>query len=162
MIIESKIREWQQEKLTNYCGVCKDNCCNAKKHNILLNSFSLPLFEENGIPIIEYKQLISLNDKICLKDGSIIQKPSILQCRNIKEWVIYSDFCPFYAKGEGCKVHEDPRRPEVCREYPLAFFGCNDAEGKYLDVKIMKSCEYFNKKEVQDEFKKKFPVRFID
>jgi len=162
MIIESKIREWQQENLNNYCEVCKDNCCNAQKHNILFNSASLPLFEENGIPIIKYKQLVPMGNKLCLKDGSEVQKPSILQCRDKNEWVIYADFCPFYVKEKGCKVHEDPRRPEVCREYPIVFFGCNDSEGKVLDVKVMKSCEYFNKKEIQDEFKKKFPIKLID
>lgn len=175
MLLQEKIREWQQIIVDNYCRKCSDTCCNSQKHRILLDYYSLSLFEEKGIPIIGIKQLNesslnnwkkTLDSKLFLKNGSEVQKPSIIQVNKIQfalyTWALYANFCPFYNKGEGCIVHEDPRRPLVCREYPIVFLESDDPKGNVLDVLLIKkTCEYFNREEIKSSFTKKFPVRII-
>ncbi len=166
MIIEEKVREWQQECLTNYCQACSSTCCNSQKHRIVLEQSSLPLFQEYGIPVVKQKQLDkhSLgNNRPLLKDGSPVPKPSIIQTGRFlsQGGYLHADICPFYDKGKGCKVHEDSRRPQVCKDYPITFLGCND-EGRLLDVRIMRSCEYFNKPENRTALIERFPVRIIE
>jgi hypothetical protein len=167
MILEGKIREWQQKVLNDYCKVCSDTCCNGQKHKIMIDSFSVPLFKEKGVPVIKLKKWDRYSlpkSGLLFKDGSEIQKPALVQMPTKwlygNEWYLYADFCPFYRDNQ-CEVHEDPRRPEVCKKYPIVFPECSDPTGKKMDVRIMKSCEYFSNKENQSRLTRKFPVRII-
>jgi Fe-S-cluster containining protein len=167
MVLEERIRKWQQNVLNDYCKVCSDTCCNGQKHKIMVDLFSLPLFKEKGIPVVKNREVDKFsfkNNKLYFKNGSLIQKPALVQMPRWlfgDEWYLYSDFCPFY-KDNQCEVHEDSRRPEVCKQYPIVFLGCNDPKGKKLDIKIMKSCEYFNNEKIRYLLTEKFPVRIID
>jgi Fe-S-cluster containining protein len=166
MVLEERIRNWQQGLLSDYCRVCSDTCCDAQKHGILFDDPSLPLFQERGIPVIKYSQLeepFSVFDGLYLKDGYKVGKPSIVEVpkRSFrKRWMIYADMCPFYNKEKECEVHEDPKRPEVCKQYPIVFLGCNDPQGRLFEVRIKSSCEYSDK--LKSEIVKEFPVRVLD
>lgn len=165
MLIEERIREWQQNFLSEHCRVCSDTCCNSKKHAILFDDSSLPLFQERGIPIVRVNQLeepFLIEEGLYLKDGSEVGKPSIVEPPKglfRRKWFIYSDICPFYSKEKGCDVHEDPRRPEVCKKYPIVFLECTDTEGRFFDIRI-KDCEY--SEEIRKEITKEFPVKVIN
>ena len=168
MILEGRIRQWQQNFLSEYCKVCSDTCCDSQKHAILFDDSSLPLFQERGIPIVRVHQLekpvevINGHLKLYLKDGSEVRKPSIVEPPKglfQRRWIIYDDVCPFYNSAGTCDVHEDPRRPEVCKKYPIVLLECSDPEGRFLDVRI-KDCEF--SEEIRKEITKEFPVRIID
>lgn len=168
MMLKEKIQRWQQEMLNGYCEKCKDTCCNGKKHNIIAGPNSVSLFKEKGIPIVKRSQFDTHSlrtNTLRFRNGCEIQKPSLVEMPGKwlygDEWYVYADFCPFY-KNNQCEVHEDERRPEVCKKYPLNFLGCNDSEGKLLDVLVMNSCEFFSREEVRKTLTKKFPVRIID
>lgn len=168
MELKAKIQKWQQGILNDYCGKCKDTCCNGQKHRIVAGPYSVPLFKEKGIPIVKRSQFDthSLRTNVLrLRNGCEIQKPSLVELPGKwmygEEWYIYADMCPFY-KDNQCEVHEDERRPEVCKKYPLDFLGRNDPEGKFLDVLVMNSCECFRKEEVRNTLATKFPVRIIE
>ena len=165
MILEGKIRQWQQNVLNGYCKKCSDTCCNGQKHRIMIDSVSLPLFKEKGIPVIKHRKFDKSSFKdnqLRFKNGDYIQKPALVQMPRWlfgDEWYLYVDFCPFYQDNR-CEIHENPRRPEVCKKYPIVTLGYNEPEGDMLDVKIMKSCEYH--KQIQSLLVKKFPVRIIE
>jgi hypothetical protein len=166
--LENEIREWQQEKLDDYCKVCKDNCCNLKKHVLTMGNNNLSLFKEKGIPVYKSNQFRNLysrkkNNKLLLKDGSKVPETLIIELTHGDYgWFLQGNACPFYNSKKGCEVHEDSRRPSCCREYPLEFLGYNEFTGKILDVRIMNTCEYFNRDDVKSEFVEKFPVRIIN
>ena len=175
MIIEEKIREWQQDIANKHCKECSNSCC-SQEHRIFINNYSLPLFREKGVPIVNIRELNkfflrrwggNINYKLFLKSGSEITKPSLVQISKESEdsenkWLLYANPCPFYSKQGGCEVHEDTRRPSVCKDYPIVFLGCNDRRGNFLDVRIMKTCEYFNKEEVKSSLTRNFPVRIVN
>ena len=173
MILEENIREWQQSIADNHCRECPDSCCNLKKHIIPIRGYSLSVFKEKGVPIIEKRKLnkSSLkewkknhNKTLFFADGSKVSKPSVIDTGGffLDEFYMYADSCPFYEKNKGCEIHEDERRPSDCEKYPLAFLGCNDKKGRLLDIMIMKTCEYFNREEIKSELLEKFPVRIIN
>jgi Fe-S-cluster containining protein len=173
MFLERQIRQWQQGILNNYCKSCSDHCCNTQKHRIYLDGYSIPLFREKGIPLVTRSRLdvFSLTNwknnrkvKLLFRDGSEIQKPSIIEIPRGMfgiEFYLYADICPFY-KDNRCEIHEDQRRPSVCEQYPILFLGCNDPEGKMLDISIMRSCECFRREEIRSGLTEKFPVRIIE
>jgi len=167
MILEEKMQRWVQ----NYCKACSDTCCNSQKHAILFDDSSLPLFQEKGIPVVRLSQLkepvavINGHLKLYLRDGSELKRPSVVQTPKglfQREWIIYSEVCPFYNKEKGCEVHEDSRRPTACKQYPIIPLGCYDPEGKIVDIRVMNSCLCFNQEEIKSSFLKRFPVRIID
>jgi Fe-S-cluster containining protein len=133
----------------------------------MIDNQAIPLFQEKKVLIIKDKQIDKYSvasGRLCFKNGLEIPKPALIQMPKWlwgEEWYLYADSCPFY-KEKNCEIHENSRRPDVCKRYPIILLGCNDPEGKKLDVEIMKSCECFNRKEIQDALTKKFPVRIIE
>jgi len=174
MLIQEKIRKWEQGIASKHCKECSDTCCNCQKHRIPIDDYSLPLFEGKGIPLVKFKELNksslkdwekNKNSKLFFRSCSEVQKPSIIQLSKglfESEDYLYADLCPFYSKQGGCEVHEDTRRPSVCRDYPIVFLGCNDRRGNFLDVRIMKTCNYFNNEEIKSSLTRNFPVRIIN
>jgi Fe-S-cluster containining protein len=167
MVLEERIRKWQQGVLDSYCSKCSDTCCNSKKHNITVDDSSLPLFQEKGIPFVGIRDLDlqSLRTHVLLlKNGRAITKPSIVQVPKKEyagtELYLYANSCPFY-KDNQCEVHEDPRRPDVCKMYPIVFLGGNYSEEGFLELKIKDSCECFNREEIRSELTKNFHVRIV-
>jgi Fe-S-cluster containining protein len=170
MVLEKQMQEWLQ----NYCGKCLDTCCNSEKHRIRLEDYSVPLFQEKGISVINHRSLDKFSikkwkkdklAKLLLRKGSEVPKPSVVEIPQGMFGVgyyLYSNICPFYDKEKGCEVHEDPRRPEYCIKYPFVTLGCNDPEGRLLDVRVMESCECLRNPEIRFEFTKTFPVRIVD
>lgn len=173
MTSEEQIREWQQNVLNDYCKVCSDTCCNPQKHRIVVDSYSVPLFKEKGIPFVRNREIDksslrnwkrNKNSPLLFRNGSEIKKPSVVEIpQGIfgAENYLYANLCPLYRDNK-CEVHEDPRRPEVCKKYPMLFLGCTDPEGKKLDVKIMDSCECFKNKKVRSLLTERFPVRIVN
>jgi hypothetical protein len=170
MALDEEMQKWVQ----SHCKECSDTCCNSQKHRILLNNYSVPLFQEKGVPLIPRRKLDKhsveswkrdKNAKLLLKDGSEVKKPSIVEIPKGMCGIgsyIYSDLCPLYSQGKGCSIHNDSRMPDYCKRYPIVNLGCNDPEGKKVDVKVMKTCECFSDKGNMAEFTKKFPVRIVD
>lgn len=164
MLIEERIREEQQKCLNDYCKTCSGNCCNSRKYRIFLDSSSVSLFQEYGIPVIKTSQLdkfLLKANKFILKDGSPVQQPVVIEISRIlfkPQWYLYADFCPFYEKEEGCRVHEDTRRPQVCEDYPIHFLGY-DEKGKF-DVRVMESCTH--RTDLISSLAGKFPLRVVD
>jgi Fe-S-cluster containining protein len=69
-------------------------------------------------------------------------------------YVLYSDgACPFYDKG--CKVHDDFRRPKLCKQYP--YIGIQGGDS----VLVSESCSAFRKKEVRDIFFRKYGFKIV-
>ena len=165
--LEEEIRRWQQGVLDGYCKSCSDTCCNGRKHRICADSSSISLFQERGIPVIRKEDLDLSSVRfnvLLLRQGRAVSKPAVVEVpRNMwgDEWYIYSDYCPFY-KNNRCEVHEDPRRPSVCKKYPLMFFGASSLDENSLNIGIMPTCECFRKKEVREELIKKFNVHILE
>lgn len=161
MVLEERIRKWQQSFLSEHCATCSDTCCNSMKHAILFDDSSLSLFQERGIQVVnnnQLKQPFSPQRGLYLKDGSAIEKPSIVEPpKGIynEKWFVYSDVCPFYTSKRTCEVHEDPRRPEICKNYPIRFFGGNYSGAGFFELKIKDSCECAEK--LKTEITKEFP-----
>lgn len=168
MLLEEQVRGWQQNVLNSYCPKCSDNCCNPNKHRIMLDSFSIPLFQEKGVSLVKTREVDKptfRSNQLRFRNGSYIQKPSLVQMPKWiygDEWYLYADSCPFYNKEKGCEIHENPRRPDVCKKYPTLFRGCNDPEGKLVDIRVMNSCECFRQEKIRKELIEKFPIRILE
>jgi len=166
MVLEERIREWQQSLLSKHCTICSDICCNSMKHAILFDDSSLSLFQERGIPVVngnQLKQPFLPKKGLYLKDGHAVEKPSIVEPpKGIydKKWFVYADVCPFYTSKRTCDVHEDSRRPRICKNYPIVLLECTDPDGHLLDITVKDSCEYAEK--LKREIVKEFPVRIIE
>jgi Fe-S-cluster containining protein len=83
------------------------------------------------------------------KDGKEIPKPSLVETRE-GELMLYVDkYCPAFEEGIGCKVHDDPRRPQICSSYPLKVKG---------DIAVIRdTCSQFNRYEMRESFRDNFP-----
>jgi Fe-S-cluster containining protein len=136
------------------------------KHAIVFDDPSLPLFQGRGIPVVsgQLEKPFLPQEGLFLKDGHAIEKPSIVKPPKglyQRKWFLYADVCPFYNSERACDVHEDPRRPTVCKNYPITLFGGNYSEGGFFDLKVKDSCEYSER--IKTEITKEFPrVKIID
>jgi hypothetical protein len=160
--LERQIREWTEKVADNYCKDCTYSCCDGAKHIIEFQGSDLGPFVEMGIPIIRESDLgaTALEDfhlrrlrdqPYWTKDGKVIPKPALIE-RGLKKvsYVLYIEkFCPAYREGKGCQIHDDPRRPAVCKDYPVGI------EGEAVWIK--ESCELFNSPEVRESFEQAFP-----
>lgn len=172
--IEEKILEWKEQQLGIYCKFCSSNCCDPTEKVISFEDESLSLFEEKNIPVYYLHQLdknsfknwqVSKEDPILFRDGSEVQKPSIIKSPSFFKHnnLLYANICPFYDQEKRCMVSKDLRKPYACKKYPILFFESNDPEGNMLDIGIADSCRCLKSPDVKSDFKKNFPnVNIID
>jgi Fe-S-cluster containining protein len=104
------------------------------------------------------------------KGGSIVPKPSIIEipdCLPTLVWpkkipdeplvrILYVDrYCPFYGvEDKKCAIHDNPKRPSVCREYPIIHV--QKEENIYLG--IISTCSmHMAAPRIEKNFYKHFP-----
>ena len=169
--LDEKIHAQMSKSISDkFCRECSGTCCNPQRYKILIDETSLNLFQKKGSSIIGIEQLNRsslrhykkrISSKLLLKNGSEVPKPSLVQLKLFQQGMyLYADICPFYGQNKGCEIHEDPRRPQVCKQYPLSFSGCEDPKGRFLDFRIMKSCEYVE--DVRSFLQENFPIRIVN
>lgn len=175
-----KVRKWTRETASKYCKDCKDNCCNGYKHRIDITESELKPFLERGIPIARLDDLnqerafekghLKIRAILYTKNGQKIPRPSLIQTRKAHSanidgenvdfettYALYVDkYCPFYDKKSGCEIHEDPKRSEVCKTYPV--FRLTPTSRCFS---FNSSCKLFNQKEVREAFKMNFPEPIV-
>ncbi len=174
--LKRRIEEWVQETASQQCINCIDTCCDGTKHFINISGDDLEPFLEIGVPVFNWNYFDayvllkwrstnrSNHMKLFTKEGIEIPKPALIEATEFmhesykgivfegkSEFSLYVDkYCPFYNFGKGCEIHDDPRRPKVCKEYPVI----DMHEGTY---DILPSCKPFNQREVREDFRKNFP-----
>ena len=188
MKLEKDIDEWTQKQLSEHCGKSRwGNCCNGRRFLIGIcndEKEALELFSELKVPIYTIRELNKGSvaawltsdyfvGDIKTKNEKLIPKPSIIEhpyCeylngKNTKwqkgtEFALYLDkYCPAYDKEKGCIVHDDPRRPRGCRQYPII----HGRENGVIKAQIKKSCPGIRLiKGIEDKFKKAFPNVLLD
>jgi len=127
-----ELRNWQQERANEYCPKCTSTCCNAQKFDISMDVGDAELFLQNGIPLIYCRDLAHLSFNMWLggrqqifdKSDKPLDGPAIIRREHPFErdflYAFNPPYCPFYDnKRNLCKVHETPRRPQVCKDYPI-------------------------------------------
>lgn len=171
-----EIRRWVQEKADSHCDSCPDTCCDGTKHIISIDSNdcdALALFTENSIPLYREKELDTDSVEDWLKGGYAgpvsvrtktkkkIRKPALIEHNafdldkdevfwktNHKYSLYVEQYCPLYDRNTGCLVHNDPRRPRVCQEYPVFI--------KDDKAAIANSCHFISIEGMIREFSEKF------
>jgi hypothetical protein len=157
-----------------YCKSCTNNCCNGNKHYIdYIKESELELFIERGLPIFKLSELSHMGknkkgnfffsrEELFTSNGKPVPKPAIIQqsegvAEYEAEYMLHlKDFCPLYDEKKGCTVHEDPRRPETCRKYPVfPSMGIEDS------FELRENCEIFNTPEIIQDFEETFKGPFI-
>ena len=162
-----QVAEWTLKKAKEYCPQCKDTCCNGTKHVIYINENELEPFVEKGMPIYPIDNfwltdlrswMIDLHTPLLTKERKEIPKPSLIETRlhmdhyERKNFTLNVDkYCPFYEQKSGCAIHEDERRPLVCKEYPV--FNARE-DNTFV---IAPSCRLFNQQKVREDFRRTFP-----
>lgn len=167
---EELIRKWVQETAAKYCKDCTDTCCNGIRHRIDIEESKIEPFLKKGIPIFridelkeEYFGLGTFSDfhqdkSYYTLNGDKIPKPALIQIgkpipsrgRDAIFSLYVDKYCPLYDEGNNrCSIHDNPQRPDVCIKYPLF-------EIISGDFTLKDSCKPFNKREVREDFRKKF------
>jgi hypothetical protein len=146
-----ELRQWQDQKTSEYCPGCKTNCC--ANHSIMIHPSETQIFTENKVPIYDARKLdfpsynlwhITKGGTLKDRKGNELNGPALVRNGSgpQAEVILYSNekgrCCPFYEENTGCKVHEDKRRPSICKEYPIFVL----EEAKMVNVK--KSCKPFS------------------
>ena len=169
--LEKEINEWTMQNTSKYCKTCEDTCCNGYKHRIYVSELELEPFVERGVPIVKSEGLnhhmFSIKDKLYTKDKKEIHRPSLVQTSKAcsvefgndiinfeNVYALYVDkYCPLYSKENGCEIHEDPRRPKLCKEYPILMI----LDSNHLEFK--RSCRPLNKRDIRGDFIRKFLLK---
>jgi hypothetical protein len=163
-----EILKWTLDTAKKYCPKCENTCCDGIRHAITMYENELRPFVERGIPAycldnFSYEDLFdwrcNLSMSLFTKHGDKISKPSLIETRvkmnpyGEKNFTLYVDKnCPFYEQKSGCTIHEDERRPIVCKDYPV--FSTKDELNTFI---IAPSCDLFNLQEVREDFRRNFP-----
>ena len=172
--LDERVRYWTQEVADTYCKKCVDTCCNGYKHRIDISKFSLPLFQEHGVPVYKLGEFgknavldkwghVILKNQHWLKDKTSIPQPAIIEntaSRGIfasedqrPKYTLYvRNNCPLYEQEKGCIAHEDERRPQVCKDFPV--FRVSDTNPWFV---FHENCKSFNKEELRKAFEQAFP-----
>lgn len=184
--ITQDIRDSVQELAFKYCKECQDSCCNAVKNLISMDTdetSGLELFLEHDIPVfrsdqVDEKSLLNWvvyshksNGVIYTKEGVEIKKPALVEhfmhafmpdneivWTTHKLFTVYADrYCPFYNENTGCSVHEDSRRPNICKEYPIDEIAIT-TEGK-AGVIVARTCPIFTQQYVKEELRQSVSLK---
>ena len=163
--LKQRIRQWTMQTAAKYCKDCKDTCCDGNKHIISFKESELELFLEKAIPIVKIDDLdesaydenryLKIKETLHTKNGLVIPRPALIQTSRglgpfeVEYYLYVEKNCPFF--NNGCEIHEDPRRPQVCRDYPVF---CDRDGNKYY---IKSSCRPFNQRIVREDFRRTFP-----
>ena len=168
--LNEQMQAWVNKKASGYCPDCPKTCCDGVRHIIEVGESKLELFAERGIPIIrtedlnrdtyqEWKQTQNIPQTLYTKDGKVVPKPSLIETpptNGESTFRLYVErYCPLYDEAKGCEVHEDPRRPSVCKQYPLLDL----EDGNFT---IIPSCTSFDQRSVREDFQKTFPTAIMN
>lgn len=180
--LAEQVEAWRDEIAEMHCGSCRQTtCCDTNLHVIPVEEEALDLFRENGVPVyaidkLDLKSLVQWwrtprKYNILDNEGNPIEKPALVQTPGTVDqdkWVMYSDsYCPLYSKATNrCTVHDDPRRPEACKEFPVIIFRePNTGEralqtgytgNEVLAVEFKKACNIIHHPAVRADFERRF------
>jgi len=178
--LDTRIDVWRTNCARKLCSTCPDSCCNGYKHRIDMTNLEVAPFTEHGIPIVRLHDLdtetalrngyLNFNGRVLKNNQKPLEKPSLVEMlttfgRNDSgelvlasvDYTLYvSKFCPMYKDGR-CIIHEDTRRPKVCKAYPI-FKTQSKGENVFL---YAKSCKPFNNPDIRKEFDELFSAHII-